>query len=100
VPHLSPKVAHDEEMDYHAFKEATHKTQAENEKFLAGQKFSPPKNLGEVIRILNNYIVWLEVLFESICPHLIQVVRLRDAIDENEDTLEPALDKYLLLTTL
>ena len=45
VPHLSPKMAHKDEMDYQAFEEATHKTQAKNKKFMAGQKFIPPKNL-------------------------------------------------------
>jgi hypothetical protein len=49
VPHLFPKLAHEDKTDYQAFKEATHKTQAENRKFLAGQKFGPPKNLGKVI---------------------------------------------------
>ena len=49
VPHLSPKLAHEDEMDYQAFEEATHKTQAENRKFLAGQKFIPPKELSKVI---------------------------------------------------
>ena len=77
-----------------------HKTQAENRKFLAGQKFIPPKKLGEVIRVLNNYIVWLDVMFGSVCPHLLQVMRLRDALDDNQDILEPAFDKYLLMTIL
>ena len=100
VPHLSPKLAHEDEMDYQAFEEATHKTQAENRKFLAGQKFVPPKKLEEAIRVLNNYICWLEVMFGSVCPHLLQVVRLRDALDDNHDVLDPALNKYLLLTIL
>ena len=49
MPHLSPKPAHEDKMDYQAFEEATHKTQAKNRKFLAGQKFGPPKDLGKVI---------------------------------------------------
>ena len=100
VPHLSPKLAHEDEMEYQAFEEATHKTQADNKKFLAGQKFVPPKKLEEVIRVLNNYICWLEVMFGNVCPHLLQVVRLRDTLDDNQDVLEPAQDKYLLLTVL
>ena len=83
VPHLSPKMAHKDEMDHQAFEEAMHKTQAENKKFMAGQKFTPPKTLNEVIRILNNYICWLEVMFGSGCPHSLQVMRLRDVLDEN-----------------
>ncbi len=49
VSNLSPKVIHKDEMDYQAFKDATHKTQADNRKFLAGQKFIPPKDLHELI---------------------------------------------------
>ena len=37
VTHLSPKMAHKDEMDHQAFEEATHKTQAKNKKFMAGQ---------------------------------------------------------------
>ena len=54
VPHLSPKMVHETEMDYQAFEGATHKTQAENRKFLAGNKLGPPKDLNELIRVLNN----------------------------------------------
>jgi hypothetical protein len=45
VPHLSPKLSHEDKMDYQAYEEATHKTQAEKRKFLTGQKFVPPKKL-------------------------------------------------------
>ncbi len=100
VPLLSQKMAHEDSMDHQAFEDATHKTQADNRKFLAGQKFSPPTTLTEVVRVLNNYICWLEVMFGGDCPHLLLVVRLRDALDKNEDTLEPALDRYLRLTIL
>jgi hypothetical protein len=100
VPHLTQKMAYDNTLDHKAFEEATHKTQADNKKFLSGQKFAPPKSLSEVIRVLNNYIVWLEVLFGSYCSHLIQVIRLRDALDDNEEELELALCRYLRLSIL
>jgi hypothetical protein len=100
VPHLSPKLAHEDEVDYQAFEEATHKTHADNKKFMAGQKFGPPKDLGEVIRILNNYICWVEVMFGCECPHLLQVVRIRDTLDEDQDELGPVLNKYLLMSIL
>jgi hypothetical protein len=74
--------------------------QAENRKFQAGQKFVPPKKLDKAIQVLYNYICWLEVMFGYVCPHLLQVVRLRDALDDNQDVLDLALDKYLLLTIL
>ena len=100
VPHLSPKLAHEDEVDYQAFEEATHKTHADNKKFMAGQKFGPPKDLSEVIRILNNYICWVEVMFGGECPHLLQVVRIRNTLDEDQDELGPALNKYLLMSIL
>ena len=100
VPNLSPKVIHEEEMDCQAFEDATHKTQADNRKFSAGNKFIPAKDLNELIRVLNNYICWLEVMFGSQCPHLLLVVRLRDVLDENQDALEPLLDRHLRLSVL
>ena len=39
-------------------------------------------------------------MFGSGCPHLLQVVRLRDALDKNKDIMEPALNKYLLMSVL
>jgi hypothetical protein len=39
VPKLSQKQAHDDTLDRQAFEDATLKTQADNKKFLAGQKF-------------------------------------------------------------
>ena len=94
VPHLSLKLAHEDEMDYQAFKEATHKNQAENRKFLAGHKFGRLKDLGKVIRILNNYICWVEVMFGCECSHLLQVKGLRDTLDEDQYKLGPDLNKY------
>ena len=53
----------------------------------------PPESLQEVIKYLNNYIVWLEVLVGDECSHLLAVMRLRDCLDENEERLglEPVL---------
>jgi hypothetical protein len=100
TPHLSPKLIRKDEMDYHAFKDATHKMQANNKKFLAEQKFNPPKELSELIRVLNNYICWTEVMFGNHCPHLLLIVRLQDVLDKNQDILKPVLDKHLLMTIL
>ena len=51
-------------------------------------------------RALNNYIVWLEVRFGSNCAHLIQVIRLQDALDDNEIEFDLALCKYSRLSIL
>ena len=100
VPKLSQKQAHDDTLDQQAFEDATLKTQADNKKFLAGQKFIPPKNLAEVIRNLNNYICWAGVMVGSDCPHLLMVVKLRDALDDNEDALDLAMCRYLRMSIL
>jgi hypothetical protein len=89
TPHLSPKLIHEDEMDYQAFEDATHKMQADNKKFLAGQKFNPPKELSELIQVLNNYICWTENMFGNQFPHLLLVVRLRDVLDKIQDILKP-----------
>ena len=100
VLQLSQKMAHDNILENQAFEDTTHKTQADNKKYLAGQKFAPPKSLHEVIRVINNYICWLEVMFGSNCRHLIQVVQLRDSLDENKEELELAMCRYLRLSIL
>ena len=100
VPQLSQKMAQEDILEYQAFEGATHKTQADSRKHLTGQKFEPPKSVHEVIRVLNNYICWLEVMFGSECRHLLQVVRLRDSLDDNEEELELAMCKFLRLSIL
>ena len=100
VTPLTQEVARANDLDYRAFDSATHRTQEDTRKQLQGQKVPPPESLREVIRYLNNYIVWLEVLVGDECPHLLEVVRLRDCLDENEERLEPVLLEHLLLTIL
>jgi hypothetical protein len=39
-------------------------------------------------------------MFGGDCPHLLMVVRLRDALDDNEDALEVALCRYLRMSIL
>jgi hypothetical protein len=39
-------------------------------------------------------------MFGCKCPHLLQVLRLRDTLNEDQDGLEPALNKYLLISIL
>ncbi len=95
VPQLSQKLAQEDMLEYQAFEDATHNSLADNKKHLTGQRFALPKSLLEVIRVLNNYICWMEVMFGSSCKHLLQVLRLRDALDENEEELELALCKFL-----
>jgi hypothetical protein len=100
VPHLRATEAHEEELDSNAFEDATLRTQADNKKFMAGRKFTPPNKISDVIKSLNNYVLWIEVLFGSWCPHLLMVTKLRDVLYDLEEDLDRALDKYLCLTIL
>jgi hypothetical protein len=100
VPPLSHEAAREDSLDYQAFEAATHKTQEESRKQMQGQRVTPPKDLREVIRYLNNYVVLLEVIAGSECPHLLMVVRLRTCLDKDEEKLEGALTDHLLLTIL
>ena len=87
VPHLQPTEAHKDEIDRNTFKASTLKTQADNKRFLAGKKFSPPKDITNTLKVLNNYICWLEILFGCKCPHLLMVIKLRDTIFVHKDNL-------------
>jgi len=100
VAPLTQEVARANDLDYQAYESATHRTQEDTKKQLQGSKVVAPESLREVIKYLNNYIVWLEVLVGDECLHLLAIIRLRDCLDENEERLEPVLTDHLLLTIL
>ena len=100
VPPLSKEKAREKSLEQEAFEAATLRTQDETRKQMQGDKVNPPEDLREVIRYLNNYIVLLEVIAGSECPHLLLVLRLRNCLDEEEERFERALDKHKLLTIL
>jgi hypothetical protein len=100
VTPLTQEVARAHDLEHRAFESATHRAQEDTIKQLQGQKVPPPESLREVVKYLNNYIVWLEFLVGDECLHLLEVVRLRDSLDENEERLEPVLLEHLLLTIL
>lgn len=93
VPPLSQERARENSLDHQAFEAATHKTQDETRKQMQGEKMTPPKDLREVIRYMNNYIVLLEVIAGSDCPHLLLVLRLRNCLDREEERFEQTLDQ-------
>jgi len=99
-PYLLAKDAHDEELESDAFNAATHKTQSDNKQFPAGKRFTPPRNISDVLKVLNNYICWVGVVFGDWCPHLLMVIRLRDTLCDLESELEFSLDRHLCLTLL
>ena len=99
-PYLLAKDAHDDDLESEAFNAATHKTQSDNQKFLAGKRFTPPRNVSDVLKVLNNYICWLGVMFGDWCPHLLMVIQLRDALYDLESDLDFSIDRHLCLTLL
>ena len=87
-------------MESDAFNAATHKTQSDNNQFLAGKRFTPPRNISNVLKSLNNYICWVGVMFGDWCPHLLMVIQLRDTLYDLESELDFSLDRHLCLTLL
>jgi hypothetical protein len=100
TPYLQAKDAHEEELDSNAFETATHRTQAGNKRFLAGTRFTAPRNVSDVLKVLNNYICWVGTMFGDWCPHLLMVIQLRDTLYDLESDLDFSLDRHLCLTLL
>jgi hypothetical protein len=94
-----------ESMNEDALKEAcceasTLKSVADIRKNIAGIKVELPSDLTMLIRMFNNYIKLLEVLFGPTCPHLLQVRGLQDGLEENEGDLEARMTTTLCLHLL
>ncbi len=87
-------------LDDACFKASTHRSVADVRKHIAGIKVELPSDLMMLIRMFNNYIKLLEVLFGSTCPHLAHVMALRDGLEENESDLESRMSKTLCLHLL
>jgi hypothetical protein len=100
TPYLQAKDSHEEELDSNAFETATHRTQADNKRFLAGTRFTPPRNVRDVLKVINNYICWVGAMFGDWCPHLLMVIQLRDTLYDLESDLDFSLDRHLCLTLL
>ena len=47
----------------------------------------PASHLG-LVRVFNNYVHLLEVMFGDVCDHLIYVRAIRDGLEEHETDLE------------
>ena len=50
-----------------------------------------------VVRVLNNYLRLLEVLFGDRCPHLLMVLEIWDGLEDQEFDLELGLTLPLIL---
>jgi hypothetical protein len=56
-----------------------------------------PTLLLGVVRVLNNYLRVLEILFGDQCPHLRMVMEIWDGLEEKEFDLELRLTQPLIL---
>jgi hypothetical protein len=66
-------------------------------KHVTGAKVELPTLLLGVVRVLNNYLRVLEVLFGDQCPHLRMVMEIWDGLEEKEFDLESRLTQPLIL---
>jgi hypothetical protein len=79
------------------FEAATLKSVADIRKHLTSTKVELPTSLQGVVRVLNNYCRLLDVLVGPECPHLTNVMAIRDALKTHEAELESRLTSVLIL---
>jgi hypothetical protein len=82
------------------FDKATLKSPADIKKHITSGTFEAPMNLQGLSRVLKNYVCLLEVMFESDCPHLINVIQLRDGLVRHERILESSIPPPLMINLL
>jgi hypothetical protein len=82
------------------FDEATLKSPADIKKHVTSGTFEAPTNLQGITRVLTNYVCLLEVMFKSDCPHLINVIQLRDGLVRHERVLESSITPPLMINLL
>jgi hypothetical protein len=79
------------------FAESTVELVADIQKHITRAKVELPTLLLGVVRVLNNYLRLLEVLFGDWCPHLLMVLEIRDGLEDKEFDLESRLTQPLIL---
>jgi hypothetical protein len=82
------------------FAESTVKSVDDIRKHVTGAKVELPTLLLGVVRMLNNYLCVLEVLFGDQCPHLWMVMEIWDGLEEKEFDLESRLTQPLILNLM
>jgi hypothetical protein len=79
------------------FDTATLKLVADIQKHITGAKVELPALLLGVVRVLNNYLCVLKVLFGDRCPHLLMVLEIWHGLEDQEFDLELWLTQPLIL---
>jgi hypothetical protein len=79
------------------FEAATRKLVSDIWKHVTSAKVELPTSLQGVVRVLNNYCRLLDVLFGPNCPHLANVILIRDALKAHESEHKSRLSSVLIL---
>lgn len=100
VPWRSHESMTEEATEEDCYQQSTHKTVADVRKHTAGTKVDIPSDLLGLSRLCNNYCKLLGVLFGDSCPHLVQVMAIRDGLELHEHDLEMKITRLLCLHLL
>jgi hypothetical protein len=79
------------------FEQATLKSLADICKHVASAKVELPASHLGLVRVFNNYIHLLEVMFGDVCNHLIYVWAIRDGLEEHKTGLESQITQPICL---
>jgi hypothetical protein len=97
VPWRTAEAINEDLAEDEYFEASTQKLVADIGKHVTSAKVELPTSLQGVVRVLNNYCCLLDVLFGSDCPHLTNVMAIRDALETHEAELEARLTSVLIL---
>ena len=79
------------------FEQATLKSPADICKHVTSAKVELPESHLGLVRVFNNYVHLLEVMFGDVCDHLIHVRAIRDGLEEHETDLESRVMQQICL---
>jgi hypothetical protein len=79
------------------FEQATLKSPVDIRKHVTGAKVEIPSSHLGLIRVFNNYVHLLEVMFGDVCDHLGYVRAIRDGLEEHETDLEAKITQPICL---
>jgi hypothetical protein len=79
------------------FEQATLKSPGDIRKHITSAKVELPASHLGLVRVFNNYVHLLEVMFGDVCDHLIYVRAIRDGLEEHETDLESRITQPICL---
>ncbi len=97
VPWRTAEAINEDLAEDEYFEAAMLKSVVDIRKHVTSAKVELPTSLQGVVRVLNNYCCLLDVLFGPECPHLTNVMAIRDALETHKAGLESCLTSVLIL---